>query len=187
MILNLACFKAFHPSTSVLGYCPPPAAQARHTGRRKITFFLLFHTIAALKLYFYHNYTYRFLFQFSIFPFCLVHFQVFFCCMSSMIVVQFFFQFSFFFLDYETCKYKFSNTFDWEMLQNAVPRLNLYSNPSPVRAGNSFYMVRWPNRIQKLSSPAGRCDLHVDPEVLLQLMIVAEIHSPRTSSLRSVG
>lgn len=45
--------------------------------------------LAALKLYFYHNYTYRFLFQFSIYSFCLVQFHAGFVFPGIMIVFCF--------------------------------------------------------------------------------------------------
>lgn len=98
-----------------------------------------------------------------------------------MIVVRFFL----YFIDYEICKYSFSNTFDWEMLQNAVPRLNLYSNPLPVWAGNSFFFSWFDDLTVFRSCPrqVGVVISVLTPEVLLQLMIIVEIHSPRTSSL----
>lgn len=51
-------------------------------------------SLAALKLYFYHNYTYRFLFQFSIYSFCLVQFHAvyFLFCFSGYYDCFFFFK-----------------------------------------------------------------------------------------------
>lgn len=47
-------------------------------------------SLAALKLYFYHSYTYRFLFQFSIYSFCLVQFlAVFFFVFPGIMIVFF--------------------------------------------------------------------------------------------------
>lgn len=77
--------------------------------------------LAALKLYFYHNYTYRFLFQFSIYSFCLVQFHAL-LCEFPMIVVCFpiyriqFKCFCLFVCKSATLLYP-SSVQNWEMLQ----------------------------------------------------------------------
>lgn len=81
--------------------------------------------LAALKLYFYHNYTYRFLFQFSIYSFCLVQFHAGFVFFPGIMIV--FFSVSYYlnvcyvFFSFVSQQHFLSNrdflAQNWEMLQ----------------------------------------------------------------------